>query len=100
VSAWRQVGRGALVSLFNLLALPYWFAYCGWLKVNGWWPENIFSILFFSIGVGTGTLMALALYAWAAQTMVRRSSQISLYANRIIGVTFLLLAGKVLVNLC
>jgi threonine/homoserine/homoserine lactone efflux protein len=99
VSAWRQLGRGALVSLFNLLALPYWFAYCGWLKLNGWWPDNHFSVVFFSTGVGIGTLMALSLYAWAAQTMVDRSSQISLYANRAIGIIFLLLACKIMVNL-
>lgn len=99
VSAWRQMGRGALVSLFNLLALPYWFAYCGWLKVNGWWVESAYSILFFSTGVGIGTLIVLSFYAWAAQTMVNRSDQIGLYANRFIGVIFLLLAGKILVNL-
>ncbi len=100
VSAWRQMGRGALVSLFNLLALPYWFAYCGWLKVNGWWPEHSFSVLFFSTGVGIGTLLALSLYAWAAQKMVDRSDQISRYANTVIGIIFLLLACKIFVNLC
>ena len=100
VSARRQMGRGALVSLFNLLALPYWFAYCGWLKVNGWWPENSFSVLFFSTGVGIGTLLCLSLYAWSAQKMVDRSDQISRYANKAIGIIFLLLACKVLVNLC
>ena len=99
VSAFRQIGAGALVSLFNLLALPYWFAYCGWLKVNGWWPDNHYSILFFATGVGIGTFICLSLYAQAAQLMVARSERISLIANRVVGITFLVLALKTMLDL-
>ncbi len=99
VSPWQHLGRGALVSLFNLLALPYWLTYCGWLRVNGWWHDGPFSLFFFSLGVGIGTFLALSLYARAAGMMVHRSAQIGLYANRFIGIIFLLLAGKILLNL-
>jgi threonine/homoserine/homoserine lactone efflux protein len=82
-----------------MMALPYWFAYCGWLKVSGWWPESPFSVFFFSVGVGIGTFSALALYAWAAQRVVERSAEIARYINRIIALIFFLLACKIIVNL-
>ncbi len=99
VSRWRQFLRGGLISLFNLLALPYWFAYCGWLHVSGWWQEGRYAVPVFAVGVGTGTLAALSLYVWAARKMVARSAVIGQWANRFIGVIFLLLAGKMLLEL-
>lgn len=98
-SPWRHLGRGALISLFNMMALPYWFAYCGWLKVNGWWADYPLSVLVFAVGVGAGTFGALALYTWAAQLAIQRAAQIGKYINRFIGVIFYVLAGKVLMNL-
>lgn len=95
---WRQVVRGGLISLFNLLALPYWFAYCGWLHVQGWWPESGYSAPVFAIGVGVGTLAALSSYVWAARKMVQRAAVLGRVANRCIGVVFLLLAGKMLLE--
>lgn len=99
VSPWQQFGKGMLVSIFNMMAMPYWFAYCGWLKMSGWWPESPYSVVFFSVGVGLGTLSALALYAWAAQRVIERSAEIARSINRIIAVIFYLLACKILVNL-
>ena len=99
VSALQHIGQGALVSLFNLLALPYWFAYCGWLKLNGWWAEGTFSTCLFSTGVGLGTMLALSLYAWAGQKMMERSDSIGRSANRLIGILFLLLAAKILLKM-
>lgn len=98
-SPWRQLGRGALISLFNMMALPYWFAYCGWLNVNGWWPDSPFSVVFFSLGVGLGTFSALAMYTWAAQLAIDRAAQIGQYMNRFIGIVFYVLACEILVNL-
>ena len=67
--------------------------------MSGWWPESPYSVVFFSIGVGLGTLSALALYAWAAQRVIERSAEIARSINRIIAVIFYLLACKILVNL-
>lgn len=95
-SLFRQFGKGVLISAFNLLAIPYWFVYCGSLKVQGIWQEGIHFTLIFALGVSIGTFFALGLYALLSQLILQRSSDISRYANRIIGVIFLGLGAKVL----
>ncbi|MEO6038211.1 MAG: LysE family transporter [Saprospiraceae bacterium] len=93
-SAWHQLAQGGLISLFNLLALPYWFSYCGWLRLMGWWVAGWWAAVIFSTGVCFGTLVALGFYAWAGQKAVQNSPKIGRIANRVIGGIFLLLAGK------
>ncbi len=98
-STWRHLGQGAFISLFNLLALPYWFTYCGWLHMAGWWPDSRWSVVVFATGVSLGTISALSLYAWAGQKAVEQSDTVGRIANRVMGVIFLLLAGKLVVDI-
>lgn len=81
--------KGLLISVFNLLAIPYWLAYCAGLRSTDWWREGWWPTLIFSAGVTTGTFLALALYAAAAQWAVQRSDAVARYANRTVGVIFL-----------
>lgn len=83
-----QFAKGIFISTFNLLAVPYWFVYCGWLRVEGWWQEGLVYTLIFAAGVSIGTLAALWLYAWLGQKIVQRSARVAMYANRCIGVLF------------
>lgn len=84
-----QIGKGILISVFNLLAIPYWFTYCGWLKVSGWWvKEGVFESIIFSAGVAIGTLFALGLYARLGQEIVHRSDMMARYANRFVALIF------------
>jgi threonine/homoserine/homoserine lactone efflux protein len=84
----RQFGRGVAVSFFNLLAIPYWIIYTGWLQVNGWWTDGLLHTLFFAGGVVVGTLAALALYAWLAQELTRRSDLVARVVNRFVALIF------------
>jgi len=95
-SLFRQFFKGVFVSIFNLLAIPYWFVYCNWLQVEGWWQTGLFSTLIFALGVSVGTLFALGWYAWLGQIILRRSSQVARYANTLIGLIFLGIGLKVL----
>lgn len=95
----KQFYKGLIVSAFNLLAVPYWFVYCGWLKVEGWWREGLFWTLVFSLGVSIGTVFALGLYAWLGQIILHRSKELARYANALIGLIFLALGVKILVGL-
>lgn len=100
VSLARQVGKGVLLSVFNLLAVPYWFVYVGSLRVSGWWKEaGLASTLIFSAGVTLGTLAALGLYAWLGKIVVERSDVAARHANRVVGLMFLALGLKLLFDL-
>jgi threonine/homoserine/homoserine lactone efflux protein len=91
--------KGLVISVFNLLAIPYWFVYCGWLKVEGWWQEGLASTLLFSFGVMLGTIFSLALYAWLGLLIVHHASNIARQANRLVGLIFLGLGLKLLIGL-
>ena len=88
-AAARLFAQGLLLSLFNLLAIPYWLAYCAGLRTTDWWREGWVSTSLFSAGVMVGTFAALALYAWAAHRAVQRSEAVARYANRVVGAIFL-----------
>lgn len=100
VSAVRQVGKGVLLSAFNLLAVPYWFAYCGTLRVSGVWKEvDLASTLIFSAGVTVGTVGALGLYAWLGRVIMQHSASMARHADRFVGLIFLGLGLKLLFGL-
>lgn len=92
----KQFGKGLLLSAFNLLAVPYWFVYVGWLRMEGWWKEGMVHTLVFSFGVTMGTLAALGWYVWLGQLILKRSSFMARFANRFIGLIFIGLGCKVL----
>lgn len=97
VSLLRQTGKGVLLSAFNLLAIPYWFAYCSSLRASGMWKEEgLVPTLVFSAGVSIGTTAALGLYAWLGTLIVERSTSVARYANRFVGLIFLGLGAKLL----
>lgn len=95
----KQFGKGLIISAFNLMAIPYWFTYCGWLRLEGWWEDGLFYTLIFSAGVSIGTTLALSLYAWLGAIIVQKSANIAEKANRFVGVIFLALAAKMLYGL-
>ncbi len=94
VAPLRQFARGVVISVFNLLAIPYWVAYAGWLRVNGYWQEGQAHTLLFSLGVTIGTMIALTLYAWLAQELTRRSDMVARVVNRFVALIFLGLGLK------
>lgn len=86
---WKLFGAGVMVSVFNLLAIPYWFTYCGWLRLWGYPMSKTMEMLLFSGGVTIGTMISLSMYVWLAGYLIRNSATFSVYANKIIGVIFL-----------
>ncbi|MCB0523940.1 MAG: LysE family transporter [Lewinellaceae bacterium] len=91
--------KGLIISAFNLMAIPYWFTYCGWLRLEGWWEEGLFSTIIFAAGVSSGTFAALSLYAWLGTVIVQRAENIARYANRFIALVFLAMGLKLMFGL-
>jgi threonine/homoserine/homoserine lactone efflux protein len=81
--------QGVALSLVNLLAIPYWIAYCGWMKIAGYWVEGLWPTLQFAAGVTVGAQLALGLYAWLGQVVMRRFDAVARWANVVIGLLFL-----------
>lgn len=92
----NQFAKGLIISSFNLLAIPYWFVYCAWLKVEGWWQDSLSSTMLFCSGVTLGTIFALTLYAWLGVVILQKARQVAVHANRLVGIIFLALALKLL----
>ncbi len=99
VAPLRQFVRGIVISVFNLLAIPYWVAYAGWLRLNGWLQGGLSQTLSFAGGVTIGTMGALILYAWLATEMTKRSDLVAKVVNRFVALIFLGLALKLVVDL-
>lgn len=94
----RQILKGIVISVFNLLAIPYWFAYCGWLRLNGWWREGLAATWIFSFGVVIGTLLAMLIYIWLGQAIVQRSELATRITNRVVALIFFGLGLKLVVQ--
>ena len=93
-SLYLQFAKGIAISVFNLLAIPYWVVYCGWLRTEGWWTDAPGANPVFSLGVTIGTSVSLILYAWLGQIILKRSKTIARYIDTFIGVLFILLGLK------
>ncbi len=98
VAPLRQFVRGIVISVFNLLAIPYWVAYAGWLRLNGWLQGGLSQTLSFAGGVTIGTMGALILYAWLATEMTKRSDLVAKVVNRFVALIFLGLALKLVID--
>lgn len=94
----KQFFSGVVISVFNLLAIPYWVAYAGWLQINGYWQDGWIYIILFAAGVTVGTMIALSLYAWLASELIRRSDEVAKYVNRLVALIFLGLGIKLIID--
>lgn len=99
VSGKLLVARGAVLSAFNLLAIPYWFVFIGWMRSSGYWREGASYTALFALGVTLGTMCALGLYALLSGLLVRHSARVSAVANKAIGAIMLLLAIRLMLRL-
>ncbi|MFN4256901.1 MAG: LysE family transporter [Saprospiraceae bacterium] len=91
VRAGRAFVKGLIISVFNLLAVPYWIFYCGWLRLEGWLSDGFSDMILLAVGVTLGTFAALMLYAWAARKMAEGSVSVGRWANRLTGAVLLFL---------
>lgn len=99
VRAGREFAKGLIISVFNLLAVPYWIFYCSWLRLEGWLADGPAATVLLSAGVTLGTFAALMLYAWLARRTVEHSISVARWANWVAGTVLLFLGLRLLFGL-
>ncbi len=80
--------KGITISSLNLLAIPYWIFYAGYLGADGWLKGHT-EVGCFVLGVMVGSLLLLYLYARLSLKVLDRVGQVERWSNKLIGFIFL-----------
>jgi len=91
--------QGIGVGMMNMLIVPFWLVVGVWLQSNGIQFENLFYILWFSVGSALGALLIFGVYVQAGDFILHKGQWVTEYANKIIGGLFLILAVIQLIQL-
>lgn len=77
--------KGALVSIMNVIAVPFYFFYASFFSSLGLIQlDSTALIILFSIGAGVGMLIALMLYARLGMYADKKIAKLQAYSTRII----------------
>jgi threonine/homoserine/homoserine lactone efflux protein len=89
--------QGIVLSIFNIIAIPFWLVYTTALSANHWIDINSGTeIAYFVTGISMGTLLGLMTFALFSQRINKQFSLQSNLVNKIVG---LLLIGSSLLEL-
>ena len=83
---------GLIAGSMNMLIVPFWLFIGAWLNSNGYYLDDNFDIVLFSIGAALGALVVFYAYILLSEWVVKKSEKVDYYANKIIGVLFIGLA--------
>jgi threonine/homoserine/homoserine lactone efflux protein len=86
------MAKGIMLSLFNLLAVPYYVFLGGYLASSNYINLRPEFIAAFSSGVVAGSFMIFVLYAKLGQYIRNKSERLSRYASKIVGAIFIVIA--------
>jgi threonine/homoserine/homoserine lactone efflux protein len=88
----RPLLRGAGLALMNLLTVPFFFAFCGWLLADGYLAATPNARAGFTLGAGAGAMLVFGLYVRLAGWMHRRAVILTRNINFVVGGLLILLA--------
>lgn len=86
--------KGVVISLLNLLAIPYWLVNGAYLDSLDLLVQNHIWIACFCVGVALGTFLLLLLYASLSQRIRTNITQVNKWTNIFLGILFIGLAGS------
>lgn len=81
--------KGAIVSLLNPVAIPFWAFYSIVFQNNGWVLPRHLDIFFYVIGIILGTFLCQLTYAFAAALIRKRLKAVRKWVNIFIALIFL-----------
>ncbi|MEZ4688287.1 MAG: LysE family transporter [Bacteroidia bacterium] len=91
--------RGLGLSAVNMLAIPFWLVLSSYSHSRGWLSNEPLLMVMFALGAVLGTFALFVAYARLGLFILRRSTIISQYAGKAIGLIFLVLGSWQLVRL-
>lgn len=81
--------KGFLVSLANMLVIPFWIFWSAYFATNGWIDFRTATVFIFSAGITCGTFLALLLYARVGQTLATKTTVMAFWGRKTAGIIFL-----------
>ncbi|GIV32511.1 MAG: hypothetical protein KatS3mg031_0046 [Chitinophagales bacterium] len=84
--------KGMLISSFNLFVIPFWIFWSTYLANKNWIELQLLPSLVLTIGIITGTFLALLLYIWMGRLLKNKVDRIGLWIDNVVGMAFLAFA--------
>lgn len=87
----RSFFKGVMMSVINVLPIPYFCAIAAGMSVSGKIEYDAFKIAIFALAAGSGTFVTLYLYVFSFLQIEKRTATITKYSNYFMGVLMLIL---------
>lgn len=87
----RSFFKGVMMSLVNVLPIPYFCTIAAAMSVSGKIEYDAFRIFIFGIAAGTGTFVTLYFYVLSFLKIEKKTASITKYSNYFMGILMLIL---------
>lgn len=87
----RSFFKGAMISLINILPIPYFCTIAAAMSVSGKIEYDALRMLLFSIAAGLGTFATLYVYVFSFIKIEKKTDSIAKYSNYFMGTLMLIL---------
>jgi len=94
-----NVALGFMVGGLNVFVIPFWVFWSSYFASNKWIDLEYGSIAVFSAGITVGTMLALLLYARIGLRLASKTSLMTWWGNKTLGLLFIAFAIYQLVKL-
>jgi len=87
----RSLFKGAMMSMINVLPIPYFCTIAAAMSVSGKIEYDALRIVIFGIAAGTGTFVTLYFYVFSFLKIEKKTASITKYSNYFMGILMLVL---------
>ncbi|WP_103865087.1 MULTISPECIES: LysE family translocator [Aquimarina] len=95
----RSFFKGVMVSVINVLPIPYFCAIAAGMSVSGKIEYDAIKIIVFIIAAGTGTFVTLYFYVFSFLKIEKKTASITKYSNYFMAILMLILVIITLIRI-
>ena len=95
----RSFFKGVMMSLINVLPIPYFCTIAAAMSVSGKIEYDTTRIIVFSIAAGSGTFLTLYFYVFSFLKIEKKTASITKYSNYFMGILMLILVAITLARI-